>query len=60
MEKKLKSLFEFQRFSGNSRIEKMAAEAEAHYGVELSDSDLESVAAAGDLLEAAENPENKE
>lgn len=49
MEKKLKSLFEFQRFAGNDRIAKMIEETNNRYAAELSDDDIALVNAAGDL-----------
>lgn len=48
MENKLKSMFEFQKFAGNSRLSKLIAETESRYGAELSDDDLGLVNAAGD------------
>lgn len=49
MENKLKSAFEFQRFSPNSRLSKLIAETEAKYGAEISDDDLDFVNAAGEI-----------
>ncbi len=49
MEKKLKSLFEFQRFAGNDRIAKMIEETNNRYAAELSDEDIAFDNAAGDL-----------
>lgn len=51
MENKLKSLFEYQKFEQNSRLAKLIAETEARQTVELSDEDLELVAAAGNIFE---------
>ena len=48
MEKKLTSLFEFQKFAHNPRLDQMLEEAENRYGQALSDDDLEQVSAAGD------------
>ncbi len=51
IEGKLKTLFELQRFSGNSRLQKIIDDTEAKYKsnvYELSDADLLSVSAAGD------------
>lgn len=59
MEKKLASLFEFQKFEHNSKLDRMLAEAEARYGTELSDEDLDFVAAAGALVPKLQ-PEKKE
>lgn len=47
MENKIKALFEFQRFSGNKRLEAMINDAENRYRNELSDEDVEIVSAAG-------------
>lgn len=48
MEKKLKSMFEFQRFAGNDRLSKLIAETENRYSAqELNDDDLWMVNAAG-------------
>lgn len=47
MEKKLKELFEYQRFEHNGKLDKMINETENRYGKELSDDDLSLVNAAG-------------
>lgn len=47
MDKKLKSMFEFQRFQNNPRLAKIIAETEQRYAGEVSDEDLDFVAAAG-------------
>lgn len=49
MEKKLKKLFDYQRFEKNERLEKIIKETESRYGEELSDDDLSLVNAAGDI-----------
>ena len=49
MENKLKNMFEYQRFSGNSRLAKIIAESEARCAEALSDDDLDFVAAAGEF-----------
>lgn len=49
MENKLRKLFEYQRFEGNSRLAKIIGETESRYGAEISDDDLEFIAAAGEL-----------
>lgn len=51
MENKLKNLFEYQKFEQNERLAKLIAETEARQTAELSDDDLELVAAAGDIHE---------
>ena len=48
MEKKLKNIFDFQRFEKNERLEKLIRETESRYAAELSDDDLSLVNAAGD------------
>ncbi len=48
MEKKLKLLFDYQRFENNGKLEKIIAETESRYGGELADDDLLLVNAAGD------------
>ena len=50
MEKKLNSLFEFQRFVGNPGLAQLIEETERRYGEALSDDDISLVNAAGDLL----------
>lgn len=47
MDKMLKALFDFQKFSGNSQLEAMIRDTESRYGNALSDDDLEYVNAAG-------------
>ena len=49
MEKTLKRLFDYQKFSGNSRLEAMIRDTESRYDSVLSDDDLEYVNAAGDI-----------
>ncbi len=49
VEKKLKQLFDFQKFEGNSDLQLIIDSVHARYGVkELSLDDMEFVAAAGD------------
>ncbi|MCQ2419328.1 MAG: hypothetical protein MJ085_06020 [Clostridia bacterium] len=55
MENKLKKLFEYQKFEQNERLAKLIAETEARQAAEISDDDLEFVAAAGDRLSPDEN-----
>ena len=57
MDKKLKSMFEFQRFQNNPRLAKMIQETEQRYAGELSDEDLDFVAAAGEFT--SDEEENK-
>ena len=47
MEKKLKSLFDFQKFEGNSELAAMIADTEARYKKQLDEADLLMVNAAG-------------
>lgn len=48
MEKKLKILFDFQRFEKNERLEALASQTDSRYGNELPDDSLELVSAAGE------------
>ena len=48
MEKKLKKLFDYQRFEKNEKLEKLIRETENRYSAELSDDDLSLVNAAGE------------
>lgn len=50
MENTLKRLFDFQKFSRNSRLAGMIADTEVRYGNALSDDELEAVNAAGELV----------
>ena len=52
MEKKLESLFEFQKFAGNPELAKLIEETESRYAKALSDDDLALVNAAGDVAQA--------
>ena len=47
--KKLRLIFEYQRFENNSRLARIISETENRYGTELSDSDLEFISAAGEI-----------
>ena len=58
MEKKLKNLFDYQRFEKNERLEKIIEETESRYKGELSDEDLAFVAAAGNIFEQNNNGKN--
>ena len=49
MEKKLKALFDYQRFEHNEKLEKLIQETESRYAQELSDNDLMLVNAAGEI-----------
>ena len=55
MENKLRKIFEYQRFENNSRLAKIISETESRYGAELSDDDLEFIAAAGEIETDDEN-----
>ena len=50
MDKKLKSMFEYQKFERNAHLEKLINETEARYSAELSDEDVSMVNAAGEGL----------
>ena len=49
MEKKLKKLFDYQRFAGNPHLARIISETEDRYGKELSDDSLAQVSAAGEV-----------
>ena len=51
MEKKLKMLFDYQRFEQNAKLEKLIRETENRYAKELSEEDLSLVSAAGEIKE---------
>ena len=59
MENKIKALFEFQRFSGNKRLEAMINDAESRYRNELSDEEVEIVSAAGSGFPKKSFPKKK-
>ena len=61
IEQKLRNLFDMQSFVRNSRIEKMAEEANSRYSAELNDDMLDYVSAAGetDDYRATKNSSNK-
>ena len=48
MEKKLKQLFDYQKFNRNTRLDAMLSDAEERYSGSLSDEELEFVSAAGE------------
>lgn len=48
MEKKIKKLFDYQRFEKNEKLEKLIRDTENRYATELSDDDLSFVSAAGE------------
>ena len=50
VEKKLKKLFDYQRFEQNEKLEKLIQETESRYTKELSEEDLSLVTAAGDII----------
>ena len=56
MEQKLKSLFDYQKFAGNPRLDAMLAEAEGRCAA-LDDDALGLVSAAGTWVEDAEKAE---
>lgn len=49
MEKKLKALFDYQRFEKNARLEKLISETGDRYTRELDDNELGLVNAAGEF-----------
>ncbi|MBR4169164.1 MAG: hypothetical protein IKR47_05505 [Lachnospiraceae bacterium] len=58
MENKLKQLFEYQKFEQNPELNKVIRETEMRYPEELSEDELEMVAAAG-IPGVATGKENK-
>ena len=46
MDKTLKGLFAYQKFEGNSKLDKLIAETESRVGVALNDDELDMVNAA--------------
>ena len=57
MEKKLRMLFEYQRFEKNEKLAELIDEAEANLASELSDFELAGVYAAGEYeLNTQQNP----
>lgn len=48
MEKKLRALFDCQRFEKNVHLERLINETESRYAMELSDEDLDMLNAAGE------------
>ena len=50
MEKKLKRLFDYQRFEQNEKLEKLILKTESRYSKELTDDDLSLVNAAGEII----------
>ncbi len=59
MEKKLKKLFDYQRFEKNPRLEALIQETESRYSAEMSDDDLLMVAAAGEANEIVKKKEEE-
>ncbi len=50
MEKTLRQLFDFQRFSENSKLAGIISKVEKRYDNQLSDDELENINAAGELI----------
>ena len=59
MDKKLKSLFGYQEFSRNKDIDKMMQEAEKAFPRKLSDDELFSVNAAGEMTDAGADADKR-
>ena len=49
MDRKLKMLFDYQRFEKNQRLEELIRETESRYAKDLSDEELGYVNAAGEV-----------
>ncbi len=58
MDNKLRSIFEYQRFSENSRLAKIISDTESKYSSAISDEYLDFVSAAGEF-EIEQNKEEK-
>lgn len=59
MDKKLKALFDYQKFKGNKKLERLIVETESRYAKELSDDEMSIVSAAGEpLSRMAENEDD--
>lgn len=54
MEKKLKMMFDFQRFENNAKLSKLIAETETRFKKQLDDDELELIAAAGEAEQKKE------
>ena len=48
MDKKLKALFDYQKFKRNKKLERLIVETESRYYKELSDDEMALVSAAGE------------
>lgn len=63
MERRIKNIFDYQRFSSNLRLSAMIADVEQRYAElsssELSDDDLDFVNAAGDLYRSEEDQDDE-
>lgn len=61
METVLKQLFDFQRFAHDPALQNVIDQAESRYAPwELSDEELETLSAAGDLYSQASDPGKKD
>ena len=58
MENKLKGLFGYQKFEGNSKLDKLISETESRVGMVLDDSQLDMVNAAAAPVYPKEDEEN--
>lgn len=47
MENKLKQMFDYQKFEGNERLQKVIDSTQSKFGTKLEDDDLEMINAAG-------------
>lgn len=59
MESKLKNLFDYQRFEGNSRLAELIRETEERTAQALTDEQLGLVSAAGDPLQHLAEQQDK-
>ena len=61
VKKKLRELFEFQRFENDAALKSIIDETEKRYfGTELPDTDLSKLSAAGDPYTQAADPKKRE
>ncbi len=51
MDKKLKVLFDYQKFKGNTKLEQLIVDTESRYSRALGDDEIAGVSAAGEGLQ---------
>lgn len=60
MDKKLKALFDYQKFKANKKLERLIIETENRFPKELSDNEISIVSAAGEPLAKMKNSEDND